>query len=55
VLATAWAAFTVALLWPGWSAQAREIWLILSVATAVILLVLGFLRTVRGARSPAAD
>jgi len=52
LLATAWAACTLALLWPGWSAEARGFWLILSVATAIILLALGFLRTLRGTRTP---
>ena len=51
LLATAWAACTLALLWPGWSVQARGVWLLLSVATAIILLALGFLRTLRGART----
>ena len=54
VLATAWAACTVALLWPDWSAPARSALLILSVATAILLLALGFLRTLRGEPTPVA-
>jgi phosphatidylcholine synthase len=55
LLAIAWAVSTTALLWPGWSAPARGAWLILSVATAIILLALGFLRTLRGARTLATE
>lgn len=51
LLATAWAVSTTALLWSGWSAQLRHAWLILSVVTAIILIALGFLRTLRGSRS----
>ena len=55
LLAIAWAVSTTALLWPGWSVQARGAWLILSAATAIILLALGFLRTLRGERARAAN
>ena len=54
LLAIAWAVSTTALIWPDWSAQSRGIWLILSVATAIILVALGFLRTLRGERASAA-
>jgi phosphatidylcholine synthase len=50
LLAAAWAASTVALLWPGWSGPARGAWLIVSVGTAAGLLALGFARTLRGER-----
>ena len=50
-LACLWAAATGALLWPGWSAAAQVVLLALSLGTAFILLALGLLRTVRGARA----
>jgi phosphatidylcholine synthase len=51
VLATAWAAATAALLWPGWSDWLRGFWLGVSLASGALLLVAGLLRTVRGDRS----
>ena len=53
LLTVAWAASTLALLWPGWRGPARAAWLALSVGTAVALLALGLLRTLRG--EPAND
>jgi phosphatidylcholine synthase len=50
LLAMAWAAATLALLWPGWSAEAARLWLAASLGLAAILLALGLLRTLRGAR-----
>ena len=50
-LAIAWAVATGALLWPDWSAAARTFWLAASAVTAVLLLTLGFLRTIRGRRA----
>jgi len=50
-LAIAWAAATVALLWPDWSAAARAAWLAASGVLAVVLLALGFRRTIRGLRA----
>ena len=50
-LAIAWAVATGALLWPDWSAAARAFWLVASAVTAILLLALGFLRTVRGMRA----
>lgn len=49
-LAIAWAAATVALLWPGWDETARAALLWASVATGIGLVALGLLRTVRGPR-----
>jgi phosphatidylcholine synthase len=54
LLAIAWAASTLALLWPGWSDAARMAWLAASVGTAAALLALGLLRTLRGERTPVA-
>src|SRR5687768_4396473 len=53
LLAAAWAASTVALLWPGWSGPARGAWLIVSAGTAAGLLALGLARTLRGKRGSA--
>ncbi|MBC7987945.1 MAG: phosphatidylcholine/phosphatidylserine synthase [Sphingomonadaceae bacterium] len=53
LLAILWALATAALLWPGWSAPARTAWLAGSLATGVLLIGLGFLRSIRGARAPA--
>lgn len=48
-----WAAATLALLWPGWSPATGQAWLALSLALAAVLLVLGLVRSLRGAREPA--
>ena len=53
LLAAAWAAATVALLWPEWTAPVRGAWLTVSVGTALALLALGLLRTLRGERASA--
>ena len=50
-LAFAWAAATGALLWPDWSTAARSAWLAASAVTAILLLALGFRRTIRGTRA----
>ena len=50
-LAIAWALATGALLWPDWSATARAFWLAGSAVTAVLLLALGFLHTIRQTRA----
>ena len=49
-LALVWALSTAMLLWPGWSAQARAVLLSLSLASAAVLVAMGLLRTIRGAR-----
>jgi len=48
ILATAWAAATCALLWTGWAEGTRHTLQAVSIATALALLGLGLLRTVRG-------
>lgn len=50
LLAVAWAAATVALLWPDWTPAARGALVLLSVVTAIVLIVLGLLRSLRGPR-----
>ena len=50
VAALAWAAATLALLWSGWSPPARQIVFALSIILLIILMALGFARTVRGPR-----
>jgi phosphatidylcholine synthase len=50
-LAMVWAAATAALLWPGWGAGRLSLLLGASLALAAVLVLLGLLRTVRGARS----
>ncbi|HWH17026.1 MAG TPA: CDP-alcohol phosphatidyltransferase family protein [Allosphingosinicella sp.] len=50
VLAVIWALATAALLWPGWSGEARAAWLAVSLASAAALLALGLLRSLRGSR-----
>ena len=52
LLAALWAVATVALLWPGWSDAGRTAFIALSSATAAALILLGLLRTLRGARAP---
>jgi phosphatidylcholine synthase len=53
VLALLWAIATLALLWPGWSPGAMRLWLGASLVLAGILLLLGLVRSLRGAREPA--
>ena len=53
LLACGWAAATVALLWPGWTGDARTALLAFSLAAGAALIGLGLLRTLRGPRSPA--
>jgi len=53
ILALLWAAATLALLWPGWSAGAARAWLLVSLALAAILLALGLVRSLRGPRERA--
>jgi len=53
IVAVAWAAATLALLWPGWSPGAARAWLAASLALAAILIALGLVRTLRGDREPA--
>jgi hypothetical protein len=50
LLALFWAVVTVALLWPGWSAETARILLWFSLAAAAALLAIGLIRTLRGAR-----
>ena len=50
LLALMWTLATGALLWPGWSAGARAIWLAASLGSAAILIALGLLRSLRGPR-----
>jgi len=51
LLAAAWAIASTALLWFDTAGPARSLCLALSVASAVILVALGLLRTVRGERA----
>jgi phosphatidylcholine synthase len=55
LLAVAWAAATLALLWPGWSPAAARLWLAASLALAAMLLALGLLRSLRGPHAAAAS
>jgi phosphatidylcholine synthase len=48
LLSLAWAVSTIALLWPDWSPAARTAWLGASLATLVLLIALGFRRSLRG-------
>lgn len=50
ILATFWAAATAALLWPGWAGGVRSALFWASVASGLLLVALGLLRTVRGPR-----
>lgn len=52
ILALAWAVTTLALLWPGWDADALRLWLAGSLLLAFILLALGLIRSLRGPRPP---
>ena len=52
MLSLAWAASTLALLWPDLGADALSAFLAVSVATAFLLLALGFWRTLRGPLPP---
>jgi phosphatidylcholine synthase len=49
-IACLWAASTCALLWPRWPSGTRQAILIVSLAGAAMLLLMGFLRTLRGPR-----
>lgn len=49
-LAIFWAVTSAALLWPGWLGQTRNLWLASSAISALILFLLGLVRTFRGAR-----
>ncbi len=51
LLTLIWAAATCALLWTGWSTDARSAWASISLAAAGILLGLGLVRTIRGERA----
>jgi phosphatidylcholine synthase len=51
LLATVWAAATCALLWTGWGEGTRQALQAVSIASALVLLALGLVRTVRGERS----
>lgn len=52
VLAVLWAGTTAALLWPEWSRPVARTLLFLSIGGGSVLIVLGFVRTARGARTP---
>ena len=51
LLSLVWAASTAALLWQGWSEDARSGLFGVSLASGAILLALGFLRSVRGPKA----
>jgi len=48
IVASLWAAATLALLWPGWNAAAARAWLLASLVLAAILVGLGLVRSLRG-------
>jgi phosphatidylcholine synthase len=50
LLALMWTVATGALLWPGWNAGERVIWLAASLGSAAVLIALGLLRSLRGPR-----
>jgi phosphatidylcholine synthase len=50
LLALFWAVVTVALLWPGWDEGVERLLLWASLGSAGVLLAMGLLRTLRGAR-----
>ncbi len=52
LLALAWAAITLALLWPDWADGVQALLLASSLVLAAILVGLGLLRTLRGPRLP---
>ena len=54
LVALAWAAATLALLWPDWSAQAAGAWLAGSLGLAAVMLAMGFVRSLRGPSPPPA-
>ena len=54
LVALAWAASTLALLWPGWSPSAAKAWLAASLGLAAIMLALGLVRSLRGPSPPPA-
>jgi phosphatidylcholine synthase len=49
ILALLWTVATLALLWPGWSSDVMRLWLTASLILSAALLLLGLLRTARGA------
>jgi phosphatidylcholine synthase len=54
LVALLWAAATLALLWPGWSAGAARAWLAASLGLAAVMLALGLVRSLRGPSRPPA-
>jgi phosphatidylcholine synthase len=50
VLAILWLVSTLALLWPEWGPGIRILWLIASVASALLIIGIGVLRSFRGPR-----
>ena len=50
VLAAVWALSTLALFWPGWGDGLRSAWMAASLGSGALLLLAGFVRTVRGPR-----
>jgi phosphatidylcholine synthase len=48
LLALLWALTTVALLWPGWSEGVRQALMGTSLGSAILILLMGFRRTLRG-------
>ncbi len=50
LLAAAWAAATLALLWPNWDGAVRGLLMGTTVATAILLVLAGFWRTLRSGR-----
>ena len=50
-LATAWAAATGAMLWPGWPPAAQGALFAVSAVSAVLIVLLGLLRSVRGPKA----
>lgn len=51
LLAIVWAVSSLLLLWPDWSEMAYRAWLSTSLASATIIVALGLLRSIRGART----
>jgi phosphatidylcholine synthase len=49
-IAALWAISTAALLWRGWSVAATSVWLGVSLGCSALLVVVGLIRSVRGAR-----
>ncbi len=55
ILSCLWAVSACALLWPNWPPDARGAILLFSLAGAAVLLLMGFLRTLRGPRPAVAE